>query len=93
MKTSPDPLEELRQKVHQYIADEKFAACCSTLEKMLITKCPAHGYDCPDKLVNIGLTAPLDNPQAIWFGHAPNASYEINFCPFCGNRLSFLNIS
>ncbi len=65
----------------------KINFCCDYLHKQVTTKCQQHGYNCPDWL--IGISAGLDL-QLHWYGRSPNASYSVDFCPWCGNKLPSL---
>lgn len=61
--------------------------CCATLKQQIFNKCSQHGYDCPDNLIQIGVGA---KEKFFWCGEAGNASYRIEYCPFCGTKLPSL---
>lgn len=79
-----DPVEILREKWKTARGDIGF--CCETLADQIMTPCNHHGFDCPDYLIQIGITG-FQNPRAFWCGAAGNATYEVKFCPWCGSKL------
>lgn len=61
--------------------------CCETLKQQILNECSAHGFSCPDNLIQIGIDM---NEKYFWCGEAGNASYAIAYCPFCGSKLPML---
>lgn len=68
---------------------QKLKFCCDSLKRQVMNNCPheGHGFGCPDNLVQIGCTPKLEH---MWVGEAPNATYKIEFCPWCGAKLPSL---
>lgn len=68
---------------------KKLKFCCESLKHQVMNFCPqeGHGFRCPDNLIQIGCNPDLSH---WWVGEAPNASYEIKFCPWCGAKLPSL---
>lgn len=79
-------LEQLKNIINTF--DRNLVeTCCDKFEHQLKNKCEVHGYDCPDKLLGIGISGNINNPISGWFGYSPNSTYSISHCPFCGKEL------
>ncbi len=66
--------------------------CCDFLKGHLSHKCKQHGNDCPDHMITIGVGGGWKNPHVLWFGHSPNATYFVKFCPWCAAELPPLDM-
>lgn len=56
--------------------------CCEDMRRhmTLNSSCEQHGYNCPDR--------GIDYFSESYHIRAPNANYSINYCPWCGGRLT-----
>lgn len=63
------------------IPDDLPSGCCEAMKRHLRqnSDCEQHGYNCPDRGISY--------VNGKYLLRAPNANYEIFFCPWCGYEL------
>lgn len=54
--------------------------CCKLMEQQLEYDCPDHKNNCPDQVIKYNLSGRLSLV-------APNAMYDLSYCPWCGKKV------
>jgi hypothetical protein len=57
--------------------------CCPSMRAQIFYECEIHGADCPDRAIRRTTVHPSGERFLLV---AENASYDFEFCPWCGTR-------
>lgn len=79
-----------KELVREEKSVEKSEYCCENMKQQLTYDCPEHKDNCPDRIVVVGSNQSFDDdwPTDRLFLVGRNAtSYDILFCPWCGDKI------
>ena len=82
------------RKIPDHLPKTADEVCCEDMFRQMTQNidCTQHGYNCPDRGIHLNPGYQDDEDDcmipSMYLLRAPNASYKINFCPWCATVLS-----